>query len=186
MEADWAVEIGVDAPIIDSAWACLVDLRLHPDRASQLPECIQLPALAKTLIHLNADMSAVWTSKCDVWTIVDTAGIDPDEYDAQADESEHAIGCYIDLLPRSNDQWADLDIVVAECKKTCATLRAASLRCCRVDLVIRRAVTASNRDDLGVTAYLTSCGTSNANASHTLEAVLEVFAHAFSGHSPVE
>ena len=186
MEADWAVEIGGDAPIIDSTWKDLIDLRHHPDRALHLSEAVQVPALAKTLIQLNADSSAVWTSKCDVWAIVDPAEIDLDELDANASEAAHAIGCYIDLLPRNNAEWADIDRVVAACKKACATLRAASLRCCRIDLVIRRAIIAADEDELGVTAYLASCGTSIMNATHTLETALEMLTYAIRSHTTVK
>src|SRR5580658_2556709 len=105
MEADWEIEVGGESPLIEPHWSGFVDLRLHPSGASQLPEAAAFPALAEALKALNSATSPVWTSKCDVWSIVDLAGIDPDELDAPAGFAEHAIGSYIDLLPRNERKW---------------------------------------------------------------------------------
>jgi len=67
MEADWEVEIGGGAPIIDACWDGLVHLQTAPERAAELPEAADLPRLAEALVRLNAPRSPVWTSKCDVW-----------------------------------------------------------------------------------------------------------------------
>jgi hypothetical protein len=41
----------------------------------------------------------------------------------------------------------------------CTVLRAVPLRCCRVDLIIRRAfITPATERTLGITAYFTACG----------------------------
>ena len=100
MEADWEIEVGGKAPVIEARWPGFVDLRLHPERASQFPEAAELPALAVALAMLNALASPVWTSKCDVWPVVDSAEFDPDELDAPPGCGAHAMGCYVDLLPR--------------------------------------------------------------------------------------
>jgi hypothetical protein len=60
------------------------------------------------------------------------------------------------------------------------------LRCCRVDLVIRRAFVTPQLTGLGVTAYLTACGASSAEAESTLEAALARFADALCSHSTIE
>ena len=44
MEADWEIEVGGKAPVIEARWPGFVDLRLHPERASQFPEAAELPA----------------------------------------------------------------------------------------------------------------------------------------------
>jgi hypothetical protein len=59
-----------------------------------------------------------------------------------------------------------------------ARLNAVPLRCCRADLVIRRAFIPPDLMELGVTAYLTSCGESPAAAAKTLEAALATFTDA--------
>ncbi len=175
MEADWEVELGGDAPVIEAHWSGWVDLRLHPERASTLPEAQQLDGLAKALVRLNANLSPVWTSKCDVWEVDE---IDPDELDAPLDSTTHAIACYIDILPKSDTQWEGQAMVVAACKSLCLGLRSVPLRCCRVDLIIRRADMTERVEDLGVTAYVTGCGASPDAARAVLRSAIDILADA--------
>jgi len=188
MEADWEFEAGGGAPVIDACWPGLVDLRRAPERARELPEAAQLPALAEALARLNAAASPVWTSKCDFWPRLEAGEFDPDELDAPSGCVAHAMGCYIDLLPRAGRQWLSAELAAAAGKRICGLLRAVPLRCCRADLVIRRAVVTpdSTGVELGITAYLTSCGASSAEASRSLETALALFADALCGHSTVE
>ena len=184
MEADWEFEVGPDAaglaaPVIDGAWAGFVDLRREPARALDLPEAGLLPGLAEALIKLNAAASPVWTSKCDVWPSLEDGEFDPDEMDAPVSSSAHVMGCYIDLLPRGDRQWTSPEQVADACRQVCSLLRSIPLGCCRADLVIRRALIASNAECLGATAYLTSCGESPADAARTLQKSLATLADAF-------
>jgi hypothetical protein len=183
MEADWEFELGPDAegvaaPVIETRWAGFVDLRSHPERAGSLPEAAQFPALAETLARLNAADSPVWTSKCDFWPHLDAGEFDPDELDAAAGRTDHAMGCFIDLLPKCNQQWALPEMAEKACKRACGLLNAVPLRCCRADLVIRRAIINPGVMDLGITAYLTACGESPAAAANHLEAALRSFTDA--------
>jgi len=191
MEADWEFEVGGDAPVIDACWPGLIDLQRSPERAWQLPETAQFPALAQALAKLNAASSPVWTSKCDLWLHLDAGEVDPDELDAPPGSSAHAMGCYIDLLPKCGQQWLPPDVAAAWCKRLCGLLRALPLLCCRVDLIIRRAVlipdpTDPERVDLGVTAYLTSCGASPAEAEQALQATLAAFVDALFARTTVK
>lgn len=186
METDWEFEVGGDAPVIDANWAGLVDLRQHPERVRELAEAADSPELATALQELNTPLSPVWTSKCDTWPIAEPNKVDPDELDADALSATHAVGCYIDLLPRNGEQWPTPLLAADWCKDFCARLRAVRLRCCRVDLVVRRAVIAPDVVDFGVTAYLTACGLSPDEASRTLDAALLAFAGASKAHSTLE
>jgi hypothetical protein len=201
MEADWEFEVAGDTPvdeaearetpvigtpIIDAFWPGFVDLRRNPERVWQLPEAEDLPALAEALAVLNAPASPVWTSKCDVWHIADLAEFDPDELDAQLGCSAHVMGCYIDLLPKGDGQWDLPDEAAAACKRVCNLLRAILLRCSRVDLVIRRAFLAPDVMGLGITAYLTTCGRSPAEAAQTLQDALAAFARVLAGDSTLQ
>ncbi len=186
MEADWEFEVGGDAPAIEAHWPGFVDLRRSPERAGQLPEATRFPALAQALAKLNAPGSPVWSSKCDFWPQLDSDAFDPDELDAPSEGAIHAMGCYIDLMPRSDGQWSIPAMVADFCKSICGLLRAVPLRCCRLDLVIRRAFITPERMDLGITAYLTACGGSEDEAAVALQAALAVFADALCGHSTVE
>jgi hypothetical protein len=150
-----------------------------------LPEAADLPALPDALLKLNAAVSPVWTSKCDVWPVVDSAHFDAGELDAPPESATHAMGCYIDILPRSGQQWSTPDVAAA-CKHICGILHAIPLRCCRVDLIIRRACTTPDVNNLGITAYFTACGASHADAAHALGDTLAVFADALCGHSTLQ
>ncbi|MGA3263588.1 MAG: hypothetical protein ABSC47_06045 [Terracidiphilus sp.] len=186
MEADWEFEVGGDAPVIEAQWPGFADLRSSPERAWQLPEAAQLPALAEALARLNELASPVWTSKCDLWPRLEADAFDPDELDAPPGCAAHAMGCYIDLLPRSDQQWPQPAMAAAACKHVCSLLRAVPLRCCRADLVIRRAFITPELEGLGITAYLTSSGESKDEATVALRAALAAFVDAVCGHSTLE
>jgi len=172
MESDWEVEIGSDAPVIDPCWDGFVDLRRMPERAAHLPEAQECAALGDALVRLNTASSPVWTSKCDVWP---PDNFDPDELDAPDEARKCAIACYIDLLPRSDEQWPSPPPAIAACRILCSYLHDVSLRGCRVDLIVRRAFKAPGRPELGITAYLTACGSTQAEARATLTAALGLF-----------
>ncbi|MDR3750240.1 MAG: hypothetical protein P4K94_02015 [Terracidiphilus sp.] len=186
MEADWEVEVGGDAPVIEAQWPGFVDLQFAPERAWNLPETTGFPALAEALARLNAAASPVWTAKCDVWTHLEADAFDPVELDADPGCAAHALGCYIDLLPRSGQQWALPALAVADCQRICGLLRVVPLRCCRLDLIIRQAFLTLDRMDLGITAYLTSCGPSSAEADRVLQDALATFTDVLCGHSTLQ
>ena len=186
MEADWEVEIGGDAPVIDATWVGFVDLRRSPQLAFQLPEAANLSGLADALVRLNAAGSPVWTSKCDVWPVSDTEQLDPDEMGASDECLTHAWACYVDLLPRSDQQWFVLEMAVSWCRTLVERLHTVPLPCCRVDIVIRNAVTAAENLNVGVTAYFTGCGSSGEAAQVSLQSTLVKFADVLYGDSTVE
>lgn len=191
MEADWEIEIGGESPVIEAHWPGFVDLHLHPERSSQLPEAAGFPALAEALEVLNAANSPVWTSKCDVWPVVDADGMDADELDAPAGCDARAIGGYIDVLPTDERKWDSASIAAADCKGLCGRLREVPLRCCRVDLVVRQAMfdstqMAAGSMRLGMTAYFTACGSTEAEAAGTFQGLLGAFARVLAARSTLE
>ena len=198
MEADWEVELGGESPVIEARGPGFVDLRLHPEHASRLPEAAALPALAQALEVLNSAASPIWTSKCDLWPVLgsgspdsDPADFDPDELDASPGCAAHAMGGYIDLLHRNERKWDSHAAAAADCKHLCSLLHAIPLRCCRVDLVVRQAILSSASAatalmSLGITAYFTACGPSHAEATGTFQSALAEFARALSAQSTLE
>jgi hypothetical protein len=178
MEADWEFEMGGDAPVIDAFWIGFVDLRADPELASCLPETGELPALALALKTLNSAGSPVWTSKCDFWPALQPADFDADELDAPPAAAAHGTGCYLDLLPRAADSWSRPQHAELACKAVCVFLRQVSLRCCRADLIVRRAFPGDQSDHHGVTAYLTACGPTPEAAKAVLAQALAAFATA--------
>lgn len=175
MEADWEVEIGGDAPVIDACWPGYVDLVAAPERAAQLPEVRLFPRLAEGLIRLNAGHSPVWTAKCDVW---DAGSFDPYELDAPPGAELAAVACYIDVLPRRSAPWQTPEQVTEWNRAVCARLAGRPLRQCRADLVLRRAWLPPGAWGLGVTAYLTACASNRESALDVLGSALSHFATA--------
>ena len=174
------------APVIEAHWPGFVDLRQAPARAWDLPETVQFPALGEALAKLNSADSPVWTSKCDLWDHLQQDEFDADELDAPPGHATHAMGCYVDLLPRSDQQWSTPAMAAADCKRICKLLRPIPLRCCRADLILRRSFITPNLPALGITVYLTSCGESPAEAALAFQHALTAFTDVLCAHSTLE
>lgn len=174
MEADWEVEIGGDAPVIDACWDGFVDLRQSPSEVFRFSEAQQLIVLAEVLKTLNAPNSPVWTSKCDVWQ-VGPGDFDIDELDADPSSADFALACYIDLLPSSDGQWSDPAQAVASCQRLCSGLKQVALGNCRTDLIVRQARITPETWSHGITAYFTACGPTIAQATGHLSVALRTF-----------
>jgi len=189
MEADWEVEIGPEAPVIEALWLGFIDLRRTPERIREIEEAQRFPALATALVHLNrsdlggdfsvdtvaADAlseSQVWTSKCDFWALDPALDPwDPDELDAAPTESRSALACYIDMLGRDASVFARLDEAETWARATVYRLRETVCRSCRVDLVIRRAFK-EDREVFGITVYTVACGADAIAAERALSGAL--------------
>lgn len=175
MEADWEFEIAPEAPVIDAAWAGFVDLRVAPERVSELAELAGLPPLEGFLVRLNAPGSPVFTAKCDVWN---PGEIDPDELDASSESVRKALACYIDLLPANAHSWPTPQMAAEWSRAICASLAELPARQCRIDLVIRRAFLAPTELGFGITCYLTACGSTETDAAGALARALDAFSGA--------
>jgi hypothetical protein len=186
MEADWDVEIGPGAPIIEACWAGFVDLRRNPNLARQLPEAAQFPLLANSLIRLNRADSPLWTSKCDLWPLLDPGELDPYEMESTPQQALHGVACYIDLLPRDTQIWLDADSAIAWSKSVCSRLRQTPLNSCRTDLIVRSANLSPQQTGVGITAYLSACGPTPHQANRTLGSALAHFADVLCPQSTVE
>jgi hypothetical protein len=168
MEADWEVEIGGGAPVIEAEWPGFVDLRTHPERIAEIAEAVVFPPLAALLLVLNAPGSPVWTSKCDVW--------EP-EPEPESEPGSAAQASYIDLLLREGKVFSHWQDAEAFCREYVARLAQIALPPnsaeCTLDLVIRQAV-AGQAEGFGITAYL------SADAATALASAMAAFADALS------
>jgi hypothetical protein len=178
MNADWEMDLGAGAPVIDAAWDGFVDLRIEPERVNQIEEVRLLPGLASALVRLNARAAPVWTAKCDVWRVEEP--LDPFEIDAEPEQNA-AVACYIDLLPRSDQQWRLPQRAADACRAITERLRGVQLRACRVDLVVRLAQITPEVQDLGITAYVAACGVSQQAARAQLTAAVAALADTITG-----
>lgn len=175
MQADWEIEIGGEAPVIDADWPGLIDLQLNPELAETLEEVRRFPPLAHWLVWLNQPASPIRTSKCDIW---EPQEFDRDELDAPHESDLRALACYIDLLPKQAGLGTGIDDVVQWCKACCTRLVEIPLRSSRVDLVVRSTVHDGQETALGVTAYLVACAPIRLEAEKHLARAMEAFAHA--------
>ena len=185
LEADWEVEIGPSAAVIEGLWTGFLDLVTTPERVKEIVEVGEFPPLAKALLRLNgpafvADGPLVWTSKCDVWSVEEC---DSDEFDSNESDAACGFACYIDLLPRGRLLFAGVPDAENWARHAVSRLRTVVVRRCRVDLVIRRAFVGS-MEGCGISAYVAGCGSNAAEARDGLAAALDVFAEILSPNRP--
>ena len=164
MEADWEVEIGGAAAVIEAEWPGFIDLRNDPERVHELEEVAGFAPLGKLLRALNAPASPVWTAKCDVW---------------EAELGE--LCCYVDLLPvlgRVFAEWAEAEkFCRAVVDRLAAKPDLDSGPETTADLVIRAAV-AGQLEGFGVTAYLSAGPAAKADAEKALGTAMDALADA--------
>jgi hypothetical protein len=164
MEADWEVEIGGGAPVIEALWPGFIDLRIDPERIVEIAEAADFAPLAMLLLALNASESPVWTAKCDRW-----------------EPEPGTMASYIDVLPREGVVFSEWQQAEGFCRKYVECLNALALpECganCSVELVVRHAV-AGKAEGFGVTAYLSATGGTGAEAAEALGAMMAGFAGA--------
>jgi len=159
MEADWEVEIGGGAPVIEALWPGFVDLRSAPQRVGEITEAMAFPALGRFLSLVNGAASPLWTSKCDVWepeaeeVTGETIGLTGDKGEAE----NSSLACYVDLLPRQGTLFAQWEEAEGFCRAWVERLESNSLPLCRVDLIVRQAV-AGDLEGFGITAYVSGMG----------------------------
>jgi hypothetical protein len=152
MDADWEVEIGSGAPVIEAEWPGFVDLHAEAGRIEEIAEAAEFPPLAALLLKLNAAESPVWTSKCDVW-----------------EPEPGALAIYIDMLPRDGKVFAEWRQGEEFCREHVARLAGTDFPKCEelaglaveeanspaytIELIVRQAI-AGEVEGFGVTAYL--------------------------------
>jgi hypothetical protein len=174
MEADWEVEIGGGAPVIDALWPGFVDLRSSPERIAEIAEAVAFPPLGRLLLALNAAGSPLWTAKCDLW---ETDAAEPAGTDASTTHSgvPCALSCYLDLLPLAGLVFAQWEAAEIFCRDWVARLAPLALADCRAELVVREAV-AGLVEGFAVTVYLSGHGPDRGKAAEALKNAMTAFA----------
>ena len=178
MEADWEVEVGGGAPVIEAHWPGFIDLRAQPSRIADIPEAAVFPPLGDLLLALNTGGSPVSTSKCDVW--VPEAG---------------ALACYVDILPLRGGVFAEWERAEAFCRVLVTRITSHSLPlvetqprrhpvlmmagdCSRtaatVTLVVRQAI-AGQLEGFGVTVYFSAGAKCSPDAPTAIAAAMVAF-----------
>ena len=180
LEADWEVEVGGTAPVIEAHWPGFIDLRAQPLCIADIQEAAVFPPLADLLLALNTGGSPVWTSKCDVW--VPEAG---------------ALACYVDLLPLRGGVFAEFERAEAFCRGLVKRITPHSLpadetqpgrhpiiitedvsrSAATITLVVRRAI-AGQLEGFGVTAYFSADAQCSPDVLAAITAAMVAFSSA--------
>ena len=98
MQADFAVELGLDDETLELPWGDetgnlrYYDLKHHPDLLLNIEEAQRERALGEFLSAMNSASSLLETAKCDAWSSTE---INPEEDTFSA---THKFGSYVDLL----------------------------------------------------------------------------------------
>jgi hypothetical protein len=170
MEADWVAEIGADLPSIDVPWEGFVDLRDAPSAIEAVHEAIDHPALREALVTLNSEVSPVFTSKCDVWTL-DSSTIDHDEFGSFAEDALEGFSSYIDILQIDPEKFTSFEFHEFWVRGLTRHLQGLALSNGRIEFVIRRANIDSHSGH-GLTLYAAGCGADASSGYAAWRAVL--------------
>ena len=185
MEADWAVALAADDPVITVPWATskddlgkckFIDLRVDGHRVDEIEEARSKPALRSALLVLNAATSTLWTAKCDAWTssVEDGAeAFDPYEMAAEPGETAFGAGSYIDLLPRNISLLSSFERQERWIRAVTETLRAIPASAARVELVLRCAEVEAAAG-FGVTWFVEGCGATAQRAGQNWSTALDL------------
>jgi hypothetical protein len=171
MEADWSVEIGADLPVIAVPWEGFIDLRHTASLANSLEETVAAPALARALTTLNAGISPVFTSKCDLWLLTPD-DIDPLEFGAGREQAQQGIACYIDIVARDARAFASFAVHEAWVRAATAELREVELPQARIEYVVR-ASSVDDHEGFAVTLYTAACAATEADVKSIFHDALE-------------
>jgi hypothetical protein len=169
MEADWSVEIGGDAPVIETDWPGWIDLAVDISRIAQLDEVQNFPPLGEAIMELNRANGSFQTTKCDLWFSDET--VDPFEFDSEPGEHRTTANCYLDLLPQLLSQWACLAPAESWARYVVDTLRAAPCRSARAEIVLRQV---PKQSSIGATLYVNACGSTPELARKALIPALQL------------
>jgi len=136
MQADFAVELGPDAPALEIPWHSndpqvrYYDLKNHPELVQQLPEAQAYPELASFLSRINAAGFSLTSAKCDAWS---TSEVTPEEEIF----GDRKFVSYIDLVFVDQEDRCSFEEHEVFVKELCRLLSHAPEIPAAVELVIR-------------------------------------------------
>jgi len=106
VQADYAVELGRDDPVLQLPWSAPdggprhYDLKRHPELVADIAEAVCVPELGEFLAAINAPTSQLESAKCDAWS--------SSEMDADEDifAAARKFGSYVDLVLGGNERFS--------------------------------------------------------------------------------
>ena len=200
MVAEWSVECSAEDPVLVVPWSVqmsaieslgardvesvagpgdFVDLRENPYDLDQIPEAELYPPLMQALRALNAPRSAVFTAKCDAWTL------DSEELEALRDrldlgEEAHdsataGFASYIDLIWRDRTLFASFHQSEQLLHRMTRLAAGIDQRFAMLDCVLRPAMVdlTGPQEGFAVTLYIKAVGPDTFTARQQWAAGLE-------------
>jgi len=154
MDADFAVELGREDPVLDFPWTdpagelAYVDVKRHPELLAKISEAETFPELRDFLRIVNSTRSAVETAKCDAWVTTDL-NAEEEVYGASK-----KFASYVDALFCVDESRLSLASHEQLAKKLVELLRRAPEIPAVAEICVRRCFF-SNRDDVREGCYFT-------------------------------
>ncbi len=146
MDADFAIELGHDDPVLDFPWTdptgqlAYVDLKRNPELVESIPEARTFSELAEFLRRLNSPHSLVETAKCDAW---ETTELNAEE---EIHNASHKFASYVDAVFTENDARLSLATHEQFARKLVALLQRAPETPSSAEICIRRCYFAINKE----------------------------------------
>src|ERR1035441_937836 len=138
MDADFAIELGRDDPVLDFPWSdpsgelAYQDLKRRPELMTLIAEAEEFPELGELLRVLNAGRSLVETAKCDAWA---TSELSPGE---DIYEASHKFASYVDVVFSEIDARLSLPTHEQFARNLCELLRRTPETPSAVEVCVRR------------------------------------------------
>jgi hypothetical protein len=183
MDADFAIELGADDPVLDFPWTdpsaklAYVDLKRHPEMMASIAEAQTFSELAEFLRLLNSLRSLVETAKCDAWATTELSA-EEEIYDAS-----HKFASYVDVVFSDRDARLSLPAHEQFARKLVALLQRAPETPSSADVCVRRCYFATNeageiQEGCYCTLYVSGYGTDKALARLNWEVALKLMGNA--------
>lgn len=186
MDADFSIELGRAAAVLDFPWTdpegrlLYVDIKRHPEFLSRIEEAEKFPELREFLRSLNSPRSSVETAKCDAW---DTAELNHEE---EIYGASHKFASYVDVVfpPLDAPHSLDRRFLSAHeefAKNLVKLLRRAPETPSSVEICVRRCyfrVPAGVEDGFYCTLYVSGYGPDEPNARQNWGVALNLLANA--------
>jgi hypothetical protein len=181
MDADFAIELGREDPVLDFPWTdpagklAYVDLKQRPELLTSIEEAENFPELAECLRTTNSPRSKVETAKCDAWA---TTELSPEE---DVYGASHKFASYMDVV--FSDKVARLALPAHEqfARKLVELLRRAPETPSAAEVCVRRCYYGEDqgvREGFYCTLYLSGYGNDQARARENWGVALKLMGNA--------
>lgn len=181
MDADFAIELGRDDPVLDFPWSDpadklrYFDLKRRPELIAQVEEAQRFPELTEFLRTVNSTRSLVESAKCDAWA---TNELSAEEDDFHA---SHKFASYVDLVFSSLDHRQSFPFHERFARRLIELLRRAPKIAAAVEVCMRRCYfhdDGETRDGFYCTLYVSGYGNDEATACRSWAVALSLTGNA--------